>query len=115
MGYRLEKGGHIDRSQAIQIRWNGRKVSAFAGDTVASALLANDIPVVGPSRTTPGLYHAFGFSGHGFALGPAIGAIMSELVIDGRSTTPIDAFTIDRFAARGKASALPDQARPRNH
>jgi sarcosine oxidase subunit alpha len=49
MGYRLEKGGHIDRSQAIQFRWNGRRISAFAGDTIASALLANDIPVVGRS------------------------------------------------------------------
>ena len=49
MGYRLDKGGHIDRSQAIQIRWNGRRISAFAGDTIASALLANDIPVVGRS------------------------------------------------------------------
>ena len=30
------------------------------------------IPVIGPSRTTPGLFHAFGFSGHGFQLGPAM-------------------------------------------
>ncbi len=49
MGYRLDKGGHIDRSQAIHFRWNGRKLPAFAGDTIASALLANDIPVVGRS------------------------------------------------------------------
>ncbi len=49
MGYRLDKGGHIDRSQAIQFRWNGRKLTAFAGDTIASALIANDIPVVGRS------------------------------------------------------------------
>jgi len=47
MGYRLAKGGHIDRSQAIHFRWNGRRLAAFAGDTVASALIANDIPVVG--------------------------------------------------------------------
>jgi sarcosine oxidase subunit alpha len=46
MGYRLDKGGHIDRSQAIHFRWNGRKLAAFAGDTIASALIANDIPVV---------------------------------------------------------------------
>ena len=38
MGYRLDKGGHIDRSQQIHFRWNGRKMPAFAGDTVASAL-----------------------------------------------------------------------------
>jgi len=49
MGYRLDKGGHIDRSQAIHFRWNGRKLAAFAGDTVASALIANDIPIVGRS------------------------------------------------------------------
>jgi sarcosine oxidase subunit beta len=55
------------------------------------------IPVIGPSRTTAGLFHAFGFSGHGFQLGPVIGAILSELVLDGATPTPIDAFAIDRF------------------
>jgi hypothetical protein len=47
MGYRLDKGGHIDRSQQIHFRWNGRKMPAFAGDTVASALLANDVAIIG--------------------------------------------------------------------
>lgn len=47
MGFRLDTGGHIDRSQPIRIRWNGRKLSAFAGDTIASALLANDVRIVG--------------------------------------------------------------------
>jgi sarcosine oxidase, subunit beta len=58
----------------------------------------DDIPIVGPSRTTPGLFHAFGFSGHGFQLGPAIGAIMSELVLDGHTNVPLEPFRIDRFA-----------------
>ena len=49
MGYRLDKGGHVDRSQPIHFRWNGRKLPAFAGDTVASALLANDVAIVGRS------------------------------------------------------------------
>jgi sarcosine oxidase subunit beta len=59
--------------------------------------MPDHIPVIGPSRTTPGLFHAFGFSGHGFQLGPAIGAIMSELVLDGRTDVPLDAFRIDRW------------------
>jgi sarcosine oxidase subunit beta len=59
--------------------------------------MPDHIPVIGPSRTTPGLFHAFGFSGHGFQLGPAIGAIMSELVIDGRTDVPLEPFRIDRF------------------
>ena len=60
--------------------------------------MPDDIPVIGPSRTTPGLFHAFGFSGHGFQLGPAIGAIMSELVLDGHTDVPLEPFRIDRFA-----------------
>jgi sarcosine oxidase subunit beta len=59
------------------------------------------IPVIGPSGTTPGLFHAFGFSGHGFQLGPAIGAIMTELVLDGRADVPLEAFAISRFAGPG--------------
>ncbi|MCB9947661.1 MAG: FAD-binding oxidoreductase [Rhodospirillaceae bacterium] len=65
----------------------------------------DDIPVIGLSETTPGLVHAFGFSGHGFQLGPAIGEIVSELVVEGKTTTPIDAFSIRRFARAGHQAA----------
>ncbi len=54
-------------------------------------------PVIGPSRTTPGLIHGFGFAGAGFQLGPAVGEVLAELARDGRTGTPIDAFSIDRF------------------
>ena len=49
MGYRLPRGGHIDRNQPYSIRWNGRALPAFAGDTVASALLANGVRIAGRS------------------------------------------------------------------
>jgi sarcosine oxidase subunit alpha len=49
MGYRLAHGGHVDRNQSFSFRWNGRTLPAFAGDTVASALLANDVRIVGRS------------------------------------------------------------------
>ncbi|MFQ5784925.1 MAG: NAD(P)/FAD-dependent oxidoreductase [Alphaproteobacteria bacterium] len=61
--------------------------------------MPDDLPVIGPSRTTPGLIHAFGFSGHGFQLGPAMGEVLAELALDGATPTPIDAFDIGRFAA----------------
>jgi len=61
------------------------------------AYMPDEIPVIGPSATTPGLVHAFGFSGHGFQLGPAVGAVLAELVLDGKTPTPIDAFRITRF------------------
>lgn len=56
-------------------------------------------PVIGPSRTTPGLFHGFGFAGGGFQVGPAVGEVLAELARDGRSSTPIDAFAIERFSA----------------
>jgi len=65
--------------------------------------MPDGLPVIGPSRTTPGLIHAFGFSGHGFMLGPGIGAILADLVLDGRTDVPLEPFRIDRFAL-GSAS-----------
>lgn len=56
------------------------------------------LPVLGPSATTDRLIHAFGFCGHGFQLGPGVGQVLSELIIDGATPTPLDAFAITRFA-----------------
>ena len=54
------------------------------------------IPVIGAS-VIQGAYHAFGFSGHGFALGPIVGRIIADLVVNGVSDFPIEAFDIGRF------------------
>jgi sarcosine oxidase, subunit beta len=69
--------------------------------TGMDGVMADHIPVIGFSRTTPGLIHAFGFSGHGFQLGPGVGAVLAELAVDGRTSTPIDAFAIGRFTGAG--------------
>ncbi len=68
--------------------------------------MPDDIPVIGPSSTSPGVFHAFGFCGHGFQLGPIVGAIMAELVATGATNMPIAPFRIDRFAASPAARAL---------
>jgi sarcosine oxidase, subunit beta len=62
--------------------------------------MPDDIPVIGPSSTSEGAFHAFGFSAHGFALGPIVGAIIAELVTGGKTNLPIAPFRIDRFAGR---------------
>jgi sarcosine oxidase subunit alpha len=47
---RLDTGGSaIDRARPLSFSFDGRKVDAFAGDTIAAALLANDVAVVGRS------------------------------------------------------------------
>lgn len=40
---------------------------------------------------------ATGFSGHGFAMGPIVGRICSELVVDGESSLDLTAFRLARF------------------
>lgn len=62
-------------------------------------------PVIGQSTTTPRLFHAFGFAGGGFQVGPAVGAVLAELVRDGVSTTPIDAFALTRFTPSPRAAS----------
>ncbi len=51
------------------------------------------LPVIGASPNAPGLFHAFGFSGHGFQLVPVVGAIIADLVTTGATTREIAAFT----------------------
>ena len=48
-GYRLENGGRIDRSRPVEFTFDGRSYQGFAGDTLASALLANGISLFGRS------------------------------------------------------------------
>jgi sarcosine oxidase subunit alpha len=46
---RRETGGRIDRARPLSFTFNGRPCTGFAGDTLASALLANDITILGRS------------------------------------------------------------------
>ncbi len=48
-GFRLASGGLVDRERPVRFRWNGRSLSGYAGDTVASALLAEGELVVARS------------------------------------------------------------------
>lgn len=46
---RLSQGGRIDRSQPLTFNFNGQTYQGYAGDTLAAALLANGVDVVGRS------------------------------------------------------------------
>ncbi len=50
MSTRLKSGGRlIDRSAGVEFSFNGKRLRGYAGDTLASALLANDQMLVGRS------------------------------------------------------------------
>ncbi len=57
-----------------------RIVRSWAG---MEAKTEDNLPVIGASPGLPGVFHAFGFSGHGFQLVPVIGAIIADLVLRG--------------------------------
>ena len=49
-GYRHERaGGLIDRTQPLTFTFDGQTFEGLAGDTIASALMANGVKVVGRS------------------------------------------------------------------
>ena len=57
-------------------------------------------PLLGEISGVAGLYVCAGFSGMGFKISPAIGLVMSELLLDGRGkTVDISSFCPGRFAA----------------
>ena len=97
-------------AQLAQIR---RLVPALASVRVIrtwsgiEGYMADELPAMGPSARVAGLYYAFGFSGHGFQLGPGVGDVMAELIDRGATTTPIERFHIRRFAERAAGRPVP--------
>ena len=65
--------------------------------------LPDMLPVMGWSRTTKNLLHAYGFCGHGFQLSPGVGYTLAEMIDEGKPRIPIDAFSIEPLCRRGPA------------
>jgi glycine/D-amino acid oxidase-like deaminating enzyme len=68
-------------------------------------MMPDQLPVISPSLKASGIFHAFGFSAHGFQLGPIVGRIMADLVQLGRSSLPLEPFRVDRF--QGLSNLVP--------
>ncbi|RFC65183.1 sarcosine oxidase subunit alpha family protein [Fulvimarina endophytica] len=47
--FRIQSGGHIDRSKPISVSFNGKTLNGYRGDTVASMLLASGSHLAGRS------------------------------------------------------------------
>ena len=46
---RLQTGGAVDRGRPLAFTFDGKPYQGFAGDSIASALLANSVKIVGRS------------------------------------------------------------------
>ena len=61
--------------------------------------MLDDIPVVSLGAA-PGVIHLFGYSAHGFQLGPTAREIVADLVVNKATKYPIVSLRIDRFYRR---------------
>ncbi|MGE5485600.1 MAG: FAD-dependent oxidoreductase [Ignavibacteriales bacterium] len=57
----------------------------------------DDIPIIGEEPQVPGFIEACGFSGHGFALTPVLGQVISEYICGDEPAYPLRDFRPERF------------------
>jgi sarcosine oxidase subunit beta len=93
-------------ARAVAIAPHLRAYHVIRSWTGIEGYLEDMMPVLGPSATTPGLFHACAFSGHGLQLGPAAALALCDLIVAGTTSLPIAALGIGRLAA-GPARARP--------
>ncbi len=99
---RLDYAGLATNARtAVDIFPNMHKVQVVRCWAGIEGMMPDAIPVIGPSQAE-GAFHAFGFSAHGFQLGPISGKILSDLVIDGTTKLPITPFRANRFVEKVK-------------
>lgn len=55
------------------------------------------VPVMGEVKKPKGFIFATGFSGHGFAMGPVVGRVISELILDGKPSVDLYPMRHSRF------------------
>jgi glycine/D-amino acid oxidase-like deaminating enzyme len=65
------------------------------------------LPIMDRFERPAGLHIGAGFSGHGFALGPVTGRLLSELIADGRPSLDLRPFRSSRFK-EGEFAASPN-------
>ena len=103
---RLDIGARIDRGQRLAFRFNGKSYEGFSGDTLASALLANGVRLVGRSfkyHRPRGIYsagmeepNALVQLGTGAASEPNLRATQVEL-FDGLKATSVNCWPSVKF------------------
>lgn len=96
---RRETGGRIDRARPLSFTFNGRPCTGFAGDTLASALLANDISIIGRSlrHNRPRSIMGAGYSDPGAYL----------KLLENGSTRTVLATQVDLYEGLAAESLLP--------
>ncbi len=58
------------------------------------------LPIVGKVDTVDGFIQCHGFSGHGFMIAPMITQLIAELLVDGKTSMPLERLELNRFKTK---------------
>src|SRR6185437_10865098 len=92
--YRSVLGSLTDSSAIFPELLRARVERVWVG---VEAQTLDEVPILGALPGIANLVVATGFSGHGFALSPIIGQVISELIVDGGPTVAIEQLGFARF------------------
>ena len=74
-------------------------IRAFAG---LRPYTPDGLPIMGAVDGLDGFFIAAGHEGDGIALSPITGALMAQLIVDGKTELPLEAFRLERFEAQAR-------------
>jgi len=83
--------GAVDAVEVVPILAGAETTRSWVG---LEGLTADEMPII---DHVAGVHVAAGFCGHGFAIGPVVGQLLSEWLLDGRPSLDVSAFRLDRF------------------
>ncbi|HYF53819.1 MAG TPA: FAD-binding oxidoreductase [Salinarimonas sp.] len=69
--------------------------------------LPDSLPVIGPSRASPHVVHAFGHAHHGLTQAAVTAELVAALVAGRRPAIELAPYAAQRFGGRGRAAPLP--------
>ncbi|MEI8145307.1 MAG: FAD-binding oxidoreductase, partial [Alphaproteobacteria bacterium] len=81
-------------------------VTMVRGWAGLEAQTPDHLPIIGASPAAPGIFHSFGYSGHGFQLGPVVGSALAELIVTGATNLPITPFELNRFSQKAVSDGV---------
>lgn len=83
--------GAVDAVDVLPVLGGAETTRSWVG---LEGLTPDEMPII---DRVDGVYVAAGFCGHGFAIGPAVGQLLAEWLLDGKPSLDLSAFGLRRF------------------
>lgn len=103
--YSADEGHPRDETAQMSIDDAAQLFAEFDGAEIvmtdasrADSLCVDGIPIIDTVPGNPGVHFSTGWSGHGFAISPAVGTLVAQWLIEGEKPQELEPFSLRRFA-----------------